>query len=243
MELRKKNLELKKIGLISSYLAIVVYVVGTTAAMLAYPDYSFMNQFLSELGVRINFYSSEGWTMIKAPYPEIFNVTLILNGVLFIPFFSCTYFILKPKRIISKITQIVVSVSGLVTGVFLICTGIFDAGMFIDPHVTSALGLYYCLIIASLLWGLGVLSLSRENVYKKSKLWIIDPIASLIGILIGVINTGLFNLDEVFIGKLTMAFYQKMLGYVFIILFGYVTVRLHLILRKEKSDAEIVEGV
>ena len=240
MELRKKNLELKKIGLISSFLAIAVYIVGTTAAMLAYPDYSFMNQFLSELGVRINFYSSEGWTMIKAPYPEIFNVTLILNGVLFIPFFSSTYFILKPKRIISKITQIVVSVSGLVTGGFLICAGIFDAGTFIDQHVTAALGLYYCLIITSLLWGLGVLTLNKDNIYKKSKLWIIDPIASLIGISIGVINTGLFNLDEVFIGKLSMAFYQKMLGYVFILLFGYVAIRLFLILRKDMYISKII---
>ena len=80
MELRLKNFDIRKVGLISSFLAIAVYIIGTTAAMLAYPDYSFMNQFLSELGVRINYYSSEGWTMIKAPYPEIFNVTLILSA-------------------------------------------------------------------------------------------------------------------------------------------------------------------
>ena len=115
-----------------------------------------------------------------------------------------------------------------------------DAGMFIDQHVISALGLYYCLIITSLLWGIGVLLLNRDNSYKKTKLWIIDPIASLIGILIGVINTGLFNLDEVFVGRLSMAFYQKMLGYVFVLLFGYVSVRLLLILNKEKADEIIV---
>ena len=242
MELSLRNFDIRKVGLISSFLAIVVYIIGTTAAMLAYPDYSFMNQFLSELGVRINYYSSEGWTMIKAPYPEIFNVTLILNGILFIPFFFSTFFILKPSTILSKFSQVIVSLSGLVTGGFLICVGIFDAGIFIDQHVTSALGLYYCLIVTSLLWGIGVLLLNRGNVYKKTKLWIIDPIASLIGILIGVINTGLFNLDEIFIGKLSMAFYQKMLGYVFILLFGYVSVRLLLILNKEKSG-EIIETI
>ena len=180
--------------------------------------------------------------MIKASYPEIFNVTLILNGVLFLPFFFSTYFILKPKTILSKLSQIIVSLSGLVTGGFLICVGIFDAGMFIDQHVISALGLYYCLIITSLLWGIGVLLLNRDNSYKKTKLWIIDPIASLIGILIGVINTGLFNLDEVFVGRLSMAFYQKMLGYVFVLLFGYVSVRLLLILNKEEAD-EIIANI
>ncbi len=239
MELRKKSYEIKIAGLISSFLAIFAYLIGTTVAMLTYPDYSFMNQFLSDLGVRIDFASSEGWSIIKAPYPEIFNVSLILTGVFFIPFFISTYFILKPKKILRKIIQIIVSLSGVVSGGFLICVGIFDAGTFIDQHIISALGVYYCLIISCLLWGIGVLSLSKENYYKKTKLWIVDPIASFVGILIGVINTGLFNLDEVFVGRLSMAFYQKMLAYVFILLFGYVTVRLFLIIRTERSIGKI----
>ncbi len=43
MELRKKSYEIKTAGLISSFLAIFAYLLGTTVAMLTYPDYSFMN--------------------------------------------------------------------------------------------------------------------------------------------------------------------------------------------------------
>ena len=126
--------------------------------------------------------------------------------------------------------------SGLTTSFFIIGVGIFDAGMFLDPHVVSALGLYYCMIITSLLWGIGVLSLDKSSPYKQSKFWLVDPFASAIAMLIGIINTGLFNLHEFFVQTLTMAFYQKMLGYIFIVVFWYVAFRLFFIIRNQNVD-------
>jgi hypothetical membrane protein len=38
------------------------------------------------LGIRVNVTFSEGGYMVKAPYPEIFNISLILSGILILPF-------------------------------------------------------------------------------------------------------------------------------------------------------------
>jgi hypothetical membrane protein len=232
---------IQKLGVFSAFIAIAVFLIGTTIAMLVYPNYSFMEQFLSELGTRISVTFESGGSLVKAPYPEIFNVSLIVTGLFLLPFFPFIYVILKPKGLIRKIVQFIVMLSGLTTSLFLIGVGIFDAGMFLGPHIVSALGLYYCTIITSLLWGIGILSLEKESPYKKSKLWIIDPLASLIAMLVGIINTGLFNIHEFFVQTLTMAFYQKLLGYVFAIVFGFVSVRLFFILRS-KSKNEIAEN-
>ncbi|NPD90155.1 MAG: DUF998 domain-containing protein [Asgard group archaeon] len=238
MEKEQMLINLQKISIISAFAAIVIFAVGTTIAMLVYPDYSFMEQFLSELGVRVTAFFSSGETLIRAPHPEIFNISLIFAGVFLLLFFPSIYSILKPKGYFRKSIQFLIMLSGLTTSCFIICVGIFDAGMFLEPHVISALGLYYCMIITSLLWGIGVISLEKESPYKQSKIWLIDPIASVLAMLIGMINTGLFNLHEFFVQKLTMAFYQKMLAYVFIIVFGYVAIRLLFII-KSKNDQSL----
>ena len=236
MRRERKPMDLRKLSLISAFLAIAVFIIGTTISMLVYPNYSFMEQFLSELGTRVSISFESGGSLTKAPYPEIFNVSLIITGVFLLPFFPSMFLILKPRGFVRKSIQFLIMLSGLTTCFFIIGVGIFDAGMFIDPHVVSALGLYYCMIITSLLWGIGVISLEKDSPYKQSKLWLIDPFASLIAMLIGIINTGLFNFHEFFVQTLSMAFYQKMLGYVFILVFGYVAVRLFFIIRNKNED-------
>jgi hypothetical membrane protein len=234
---KEKMLEgIQKLGVYSAFVAIAFFLIGTTIAMLVYPDYSFMEQFLSELGTRVSVTFESGGSLVKAPHPEVFNVSLIITGLFLLPFFPSIFVLLKPKGKIRKIVQFIVMLSGLTTSLFLIGVGIFDAGMFLDSHIVSALGLYYCTIITSLMWGIGVLSLEKESPYKQSKIWLIDPIASLIAMLIGIINTGLFNLNEFFVQTLSMAFYQKMLGYIFILVFGYVAVRLLFIFRNQSED-------
>ncbi|MCG3221722.1 MAG: DUF998 domain-containing protein [Candidatus Heimdallarchaeota archaeon] len=229
-------LTLPKFGIISAFIGIAVFVIGTTISMLVYPNYSFMEQYFSELGTRVTAIFSSGETLIRAPHPEIFNVSLIITGLFLLPFFPSIYLILKPKDYIRKIIQLLIMLSGVATSTFLVGVGIFDAGMFLESHVVSALGLYYCMIITSLLWGVGVLSLEKESPYKRTKLWVIDPIASLIAIMIGIINTGLFDLYTIFEGKLSMAFFQKTLAYVFILVFGYIAVRLFYIIRNKNND-------
>ncbi|MCG3219955.1 MAG: DUF998 domain-containing protein [Candidatus Heimdallarchaeota archaeon] len=235
MKRESLSLDFQKLGLISAFIAITVFLVGTTISMIVFPTYSFMEQYFSELGPRITGTYSSGETLLKAPHPEIFNVSLIITGLFLLPFFPSVYLILKPKGYIRKSIQFLIMLSGITTSIFLVGVGIFDAGMFLGPHIVSALGLYYCMIITSLLWGIGTLSLEKESLYKQLKIWIIDPVASLIAMLIGIINTGLLNFHEFFVQKFSMAFYQKMLAYVFILVFGYVAVRLFFITRNRKE--------
>ncbi|MHA2255862.1 MAG: hypothetical protein ACXAAM_07310, partial [Candidatus Heimdallarchaeaceae archaeon] len=86
MKRERKQIDLKKLSLISAFLAMAVFIIGTTISMLVYPNYSFMEQFLSELGTRVSI-SFEGGELTKALYPEIFNVSLIITGVFLLPFF------------------------------------------------------------------------------------------------------------------------------------------------------------
>jgi hypothetical membrane protein len=228
-----------KVCVISAFISIAFFIVGTTIAMLVYPDYSFLEQFFSELGIREDITFPEGGSLEKVQYPEIFNVSLILSGIFLIPFFPALMIAIEPKGIINKILTSLTALSGVTGSMFLLCVGVFDAGKFIDPHIVAALGLYYTIIITCLLWGVSVLFLNRDSPYKKSKLWIIDPFASAVGILIGVINTGFLGIYEWFVGILTMAFYQKALAYVFIIFFGYVAIRLMFILNKPDKTEKI----
>jgi hypothetical protein len=220
-----------RIGLISGYTAAFVFLVGTTAAILAYPDYSFFGQFISELGVRRDI-MIEGILLQEALYPEILNITLILSGLFFLPLFPLIYYFFNPEQLWRKILTIGMVLAGLCGGVFLSLVGVFDAGMFFWSHVTVALGTYFSITAMFLLWGAVVIALEEDSLYKKSKLWIIDPIVCVIGIIIGIINTGLFDLYLYLGGEESLAFYQKALAYLFVILFSYVGVRILFVLRK-----------
>ena len=228
MKINKEKLVL--FSIYSAFLAVVVFLIGTTTAMLYYPDYSFLNQFISELGIR-----AETGSLQAALYPEIFYVTAMLTAILLLPLFPAMYFILELKGIIRRILQIIISLSGIAAAVFLFLVGVFDAGLFLEPHVFVALGLYYCIIIICLLWGVAILALNKDSPYKRSKLWIVDPIVSVTGIIVGMINAGLFGLNDIFTSFLPMAFYQKLLAYIFMVFFGYVAIRMTIILKKTKN--------
>ena len=227
----KSKITFIKIGLISGFIAVLIFLIGTTIAMVTYPGYSFFNQFISELGVRQDVWI-QGELLVKAPHPEILNITLILTGIFLIPFFPTLYLILNPKQIWRKILIFSMSLGGLVCGVFLGLVGVFDAGLFLDSHIIVALGAYFTMTLMYFLWGLVVISLNKDSIYKQSKIWILDPIICVIGILVGIINTGLFDIYKYFVGIITLAFYQKLLAYIFVILFTFVGIKMILLLRK-----------
>ncbi len=220
-----------KLGLISGFSAAFFFLVGTTVAMLLYPDYSFFTQFISELGVRQDVLVQGEW-LYKALYPEALNITLILTGIAFLPLFPSLYFFFNPQELWRKILVILMAIGGIVCGVFLSLVGVFDAGLFLKQHVTVALGAYFSITLIFLLWGLVVVTLEKESIYKKSLLWIVDPIICLLGIFVGIVNTGLFDLIYYVGGIESLAFYQKSLAYIFVILFTYVGIRMILLLTK-----------
>jgi len=229
--------DLKLYGLITAFVAITIFVIGTSIAMIAYPSYSFSNDFFSELGIRGN--PSQGCpcgisSLSVAEYPEIFNVTVILAGIFLLPFFPILFLILDPKGIYRQLIPILVVTSGISTSFFLSFVGVFDAGYFYNEHTFATYGLYYSIIVTCLAWGLAVLFLSKDSPYKQSKLWIIDPLISLAGIFIGVINTNLFGVSDIFTQFLPITLYQKLLAYLFMMFFGFVAIRF-IMIQKSKT--------
>jgi hypothetical membrane protein len=227
MEVNKDKLV--SYGAYSAFVAVIIFLVGTTLAMLFYPEYDFMNQMLSELGIRVAVFFPQVGEVNAAPFPEIFNVTLMLTSICLLPFLPVSYFMLKPKRTIRKTLQIIISLGGVAVATLLFLVGVFDVGTFSILHIGVALCLYFCFIGIWLLWGIAILALNKDSPYKQSKLWIVDPIVSFMGIFVGVINAGLFGLYEVFTVFLPYAFYQKLLVYLFLGFFGYVAIRFVLI--------------
>lgn len=234
MLLRKPRIFWIKFGLISGYIAAAVFLIGTTIAVFLYPNYDFLRQMISELGIRQDVWiqTSSEW-LVEAAHPEALNVTLIITGMLFYPFFPSLYFFFNPRKLWRKILTILISIGGIVGGTFLSLVGVFDAGMFLYPHVVVAMGCYFAITVVYLLWGIMVITLDQESPYKKSKLWVVDPILCLLGLFIGIVNTGLFDLINYVGGWKTLAFYQKSLAYLFVILFLFVGIRITHMVRKK----------
>ena len=230
--------KLKLYGLISALIAITIFVIGTSIAMIVFTNYSFTNDYFSELGIRGD--PSQGCpcgisNLSVAEYPEIFNITIILTGIFLLPFFPIMFLILNPKGAYRKLLPILVVVSGISTSLFLSFVGVFDAGYFYDEHTFTTYGLYYCIIVTCLAWGLSILFLNKDSPYKQSRLWIIDPLVSLAGLFIGVINARIFGLSDIFTQFLPITFYQKLLAYLFMIFFGFVSIRSIMIKKSKRA--------
>ena len=234
MLLRKPRIFWIRLGLISGYIAAAIFLIGTTVAVLLYPGYDFFGQMISELGIRKDVWiESSGVWLVEALHPEVLNVTLILTGLLIFPLFPSLYFFFNPEKMWRKFLLILISIGGIVGGTFLSLVGVFDAGMFLYPHIVVALGCYFAITAVYILWGIMVITLDKDSPYKKSKLWIVDPILCLLGIFIGVVNTGLFDLIIYVGGWQVLAFYQKSLAYLFVLLFLFVGIRITYIIRKQ----------
>lgn len=226
-----------KLGLIAGVAAIIVFIVGTTAAMIAYPDYRFFTQYFSELGINEEIVPNEEYVIPKISHSDIFNISLILTGILLIPFFPSAYLALQPEGKLPKTFLLFVIISGIMTSLFMFGIAVFDARNFLHKHIMAAVGLYYCLMATCFMWGMGILFLDGNSPYKQSKMWIIDPIACASGIAIGLINTRAIRLHRLFLDKFTYAFCQKILVYGFIFFLGYMGIRLMIVNHRGEMKA------
>ncbi len=223
----------KTIMIIAS-VAISVFVIGSTTAMIMEHRYKFDKQFLSELGIR-HTTTGEGAKLTSALFPEVFNITLIITGILISPFFIGVYKTLKPEKTIQKIFFIGTSVMGTFTGITLALVGVFDLGYFYYAHMTVA-GLFSIGAISTgLLWGIGVLTLKKDSPYKQSKVWIIDPIISLLILGVGLIYSTFGQAYPEIFGFISIPLYQKLFVYVIFVLMIVIIIRFFSLLKKEKK--------
>jgi len=204
--------------------------------MILERHFRFDKQYLSELGVRYTPSEGTGSSLKTAIFPEIFNITLIITGMLVSPFFIGVYVTLKPEKKLQKAFFISTAVTGVFSGIALSLIGVFDLGYFYYPHMTVT-GMFYAgAMFTSFLWGVGVFTLDKESPYKQSKFWIAEPIMSFVVIFIGIINSTLAQDFPQIFGFIRMALWQKLFVYSVFILISIIIFRFIRIVKKEKIE-------
>lgn len=229
-----------KTALILAFIAIIVFIVGSTVAMVIGARYDFYEQFFSELGVRVNFKPYKGYKVRKAPFPEIFNSTIIITGLLLSPLFPSLYKKINPERKKEKIILKLTIFSGIITCISLALVGVFDFGSFFYAHLAVAGTFYFSAMFTCLFWSIFLLVSDERFTYKNSFLWLFDPIVSLFAITVGSITSGLVDLFPDFFDFVEPAIYQKVFVYTIFFLICLICVRFSILLIKErKGKAEL----
>ncbi len=233
----------------SILLAGVIFLFGTFLAILLYETpngkYDFFKQFFSELGVRRDYIEvfSDGTTEKRyaPPHPDIFNFTLVLSGILMIPFFTFSFRQMRNESLFSTIVLWIAIVGGVLTGPMLIGVGIFDLSFpvqyFWQEHGFWVALLYILITIVCILWYI-MLIFARDLPYKKTKLIWVDYVLLFLLALFTIINLlDGFKLVKTSNIPVLNAFpiqtYQKLIAYLF---FGYFGLVVGVRLTKTKYD-------
>ncbi|MHA2033594.1 MAG: hypothetical protein ACXAC2_11750 [Candidatus Kariarchaeaceae archaeon] len=152
----------------SLYLGVAIFIVGSTIAMLTYPDYSMSDNYFSDTGLRIDYLTDDRGVIEAHPYPEIFNGTQYLLAIFLVPFtFVISTFFTKEENKYYLFT--LATLPGVVISLALMGVGIWDFGNNFDKHLLAARITMGSIGIFFVLWTLGVLSLSSDAKYKQFK--------------------------------------------------------------------------
>lgn len=169
----------KKYSIYSLYIGIAVFLIGSTIAILTYPNYSMSDNYFSDTGLRIDYLTEDRGVIEAHPNPEVFNVTLYILGIFLLPLtlLISTFF---TKQEDSKHLFSLATLPGVMISPSLIAVGIWDFGNDFDKHLLAArltmgsIGLFF------ILWTLGVIFLQDDVKYKEFKSWKLDPIITLL---------------------------------------------------------------
>lgn len=217
----------------------LVFIIGTLTSIYLYrtPNggYDFFHQFFSELGVRYDYTAildGGGTEHRYAPEnPEIFNFSLIVTGMLMMPFFLFSYRQMRNENRFSTLMLLISIVSGILAGPFLMGVGMFDLSHVgsnpWDEHGFWVAILYILLTLISITW-LFMLLTARNLPYRTETKWIyMDYLFLLVLIVFTVINLvdGLdlyFVKDMPYFNVFPVETYQKLIAYIFFGYFGLV---------------------
>jgi hypothetical membrane protein len=97
--------------IIITYIGVATFLIGSTFAMLIQPGYSFTDQWFSDLGT--------------GKYGPLFNITLIMTGILSSTFYPITFYLLRSNGY-SKLKSTIGMILGVTSFVFLILVGVFS---------------------------------------------------------------------------------------------------------------------
>lgn len=225
--------KLKKSQIFMLYLMIflaVVFVIGLIVAMLLYKDYSFVNNYISTLGIRFDHVNDDGELVKGAKYPEILNYTFYFCGSLLIPFFPAAASVLREKNVLSTLLFSLTAISGVFIGPMLIGVGIYDVASDLVLHIVYATNVMFAIGVTSILWGLSILALSRESPYKQQTRWQTDLV--FVVFILFVSFTQVYGIPDLpLLRDIPSPLYQKMVPISFIPYFSMVGWRLLKILK------------
>ena len=216
----------------------IIFLLGTFTAIALYKTpnggYDFFNQFFSELGVRKDYVEilSDGTTERRyaPPYPDLFNFTLVLTGILMIPFFAFSFRQMRNESDFSTGALWLSIVMGILAGPMLIGVGLFDLSYpsttFWQEHGFWVANLYLLITGISILWFF-MLVKARNLPYKTTKwIWVDYFLLFFLGIftLVNLIDGLKIYLvkDIPLMNIYPVETYQKLIAYLFFIYFGLV---------------------
>jgi len=215
----------------SIYIGIAIFLIGSTIAILTYPDYSMTDNYFSDTGLRIDYLTEDRGKVKAHPYPEIFNVTLYLLAIFLLPFtlLISTFFSREDDN---KYFFTLATIPGAMISPTLIGVGIWDFGNDFNAHLLAArltmgsIGLFF------LLWTLGVINLPAPSKYKQFKSWKFDPIITIL--IMFFTYTQVWGIPGIpLIREVPGQVYQKLVPYTTIPYLSFVAYRLKKILDKE----------
>ncbi len=227
----------------------IIFLLGTVMAIILYHTpkggYDFFNQFFSELGVRKDYLEvfPDGTSEIRyaPPYPDLFNFTLVLTGVLMIPFFAFSFRQMRNESTLSTGALWLAIIMGVLAGPMLIGVGLFDLSYpvtaFWQEHGFWVANLYLLITGISILWFFMLLT-ARNLPYKTTR-WIwVDYFLLFLLALFTIVNL-LDGLKLVLVKNIPglnvfpVETYQKLIAYLF---FGYFGLVVGVRLTKTKYD-------
>lgn len=218
----------------SLYIGIVIFLVGSTIAILTHPNYSMTDNWFSDTGLRVEYNSGERGIIDPHPYPEIFNVTLYLTAIFIFPFLAIVNTMIDTKGK-ERFLFYSASIAGVFVSPSLISVGIWDYGTDDGAHELAARLTMGCIGLFFILWTAGVISLNPDSPYKQINSWKLDPFVTVLIVFFAFTQVwGVPNIP--LIEDVAPQIYQKLVPYTTIPYLSFVAYRLNKILSDESKE-------
>lgn len=224
----------KMYSIYSLYIGIAVFLIGSTVAILTYPNYSMSGNYFSDAGLRIDTVSEDRGLVEAHPYPEIFNVTLYILSIFLLPFtILISSFFTKSED--SKYLFRLATIPGIFISIGLVGVGIWDWGNDLDTHGDAARLAMGSIGALFILWTLGVMTLPSDSAYKQFKSWKLDPFVTFL--IIFFTYTQVWGIPKIpLIEDVPSQVYQKLVPYTTIPYLSFVGYRLMKILNNTSNE-------
>jgi hypothetical membrane protein len=202
-------------SLILGLVAILFFIVSTFTIMFLVEDHDFIRDVISVTGH-------------DNPYAWLFNLTLIVSGILMIPGFPAIYLVMKKLDDSRPKLLLTITILGTLIGPFVSLAGVFNEGDHFIAHIVFAVGAYTFVIFAAFLWGIFIWKVDENHPYKSNKIWYLDISVNFIIVACMLAYIIAMSFFQDFIWD-TLGILEKITIYAFFIYFIIIIIRVLII--------------